>query len=105
MLCLYQQPTGEVTLDRAGKVQTPRDWRSKPRRESVRQLLRHVTPVPEKWARAAEGMFSRPVSWKKQPLLREVVLVPMTPSGDGDTWTCRLDGSTLFSSHVGLECR
>ncbi|MDT0267650.1 CRISPR-associated helicase Cas3' [Streptomyces sp. DSM 44915] len=103
VLCLYEQSPGHFTLDRDGKVPLLRDWESKPSRASVRQLMQFVTPVPGKWARDAEGLRDRPESWEKQPLLRQLVLLPMAPEGDEGTWHCRTGGDALASSSVGLE--
>ncbi|WP_170184821.1 CRISPR-associated helicase Cas3' [Streptomyces sedi] len=103
VLCLYKQSPDRFTLDREGTVPLPRDWDKRPSRDSVRQLIRFVTPVPGKWAREADGLKKRPESWEKQALLRELVLLPMTSSAAGGVWSVEVGSGVLSSSHVGLE--
>ncbi|MFI7276256.1 CRISPR-associated endonuclease Cas3'' [Streptomyces sp. NPDC049879] len=103
VLCLYKQSSGHITLDREGSVSLPDDWRSKPSRDSVRQLMTFVTPVPGTWARTTEGLMERPPSWEKQPLLRQLVLLPMTPDSQGNSWSCDAGDGVITSSSLGLE--
>ncbi|ARQ72265.1 CRISPR-associated helicase/endonuclease Cas3 [Streptomyces marincola] len=102
VLCLYEQSPGHFTLDREGKVALPRDWRSKPSPDSVRQLMAFVVPVPGKWVRDATGLMEQPPSWKKQPLLRQLALLPMSEDSGG-SWTHEAGGSVIVSSRLGLE--
>lgn len=103
VLCLYEQSPGHFTLDREGALPLPRDWDKQPSRDSVRQLMQCVTPVPGKWARDAAGHLERPASWEKQTLLRQLVLLPMTSSAGGRVWSLETGSGVLSSSHVGLE--
>ncbi|UED88405.1 CRISPR-associated helicase Cas3' [Streptomyces profundus] len=103
MLCLYEQSPDHFTLDREGAVPLPRDWDKQPSRDSVRQLMQFVTPVPGKWAREAGGLKIRPASWEKQTLLRQLVLLPMTSPAGGGAWSLEVGSGVLSSSHVGLE--
>lgn len=103
VLCLYEQPGGQFSLDRNAETPLLGDWKSKPiTRAWVKQLIKHMTPVPGEWARSADGVLARPAGWKKQPLLSDLVLLPMRPSGDG-IWSCDIGDNTITSSMVGLE--
>ncbi|RKN11000.1 CRISPR-associated endonuclease Cas3'' [Streptomyces radicis] len=102
VLCLYEQSTGPFTLDRDGTIPPPSDWKSMPSRDSLRQLMTYVTPVPGSWVRAAGDVLTRPSGWKKQPLLRDLVVLPMQLGTDG-VWSGRAGERTIRSSEVGLE--
>ena len=105
VLCLYQQPSGLLTLDREGNTELPPPGKALSR-DHVVQIMEHVTPVPGKWLRGEGDTVPAPASWEKQALLRDVVLLRMQADAEDPlVWQCAYGGSVITSSSEGLEQR
>lgn len=101
VLCLYAQQDGTVTLDPSGEVPVPRGRLG---RREVALLMAHVAPVPGKWLRDGAEAVSTPSSWSRQPMLGDLVLLPMEREApEADRWSCRRGSRTIAISAVGLE--
>ncbi|MFI8963075.1 CRISPR-associated helicase Cas3' [Streptomyces sp. NPDC053493] len=103
VLCVYEQGDGGVTLDAEGCVPMPTS-RGGPSRQELRLLMEHAAPVPGRWLRDGTESQPAPAGWEKHPLLRDLVVLRMTQSGDG-TWSSPRGGRTFTVSHVGIERR
>lgn len=104
VLCLYQHDNGELSLDEAGQVALPRARRRGLTRDQLATVMAHVAPVPGRWLRTntgAEG-FAPPKQWGMKPVLRDLVVLPMTADGDG-SWSCGFEGKIIRMCEVGLE--
>ncbi|MET9409101.1 CRISPR-associated endonuclease Cas3'' [Streptomyces sp. NPDC002935] len=103
VLCLYEQPGGDLTLDENGTIPFPRGGRRGPSRDELASVMAHAAPVPGKWLRGgADQDVLAPASWNRQPLLRDLALLRMTPAHQG-SWSCRYGDRTITISDVGLE--
>ncbi|MFE1407807.1 CRISPR-associated helicase Cas3' [Streptomyces sp. NPDC058770] len=102
VLCLYEQADGAVTLDPGGKEPVPAGGRHGLEAAKLADVARRVAPVPGRWLRGGEPAGAVPQKWGTHPSLRDLVLLSMSPVGDG-TWRCRHGRYTIFLSEVGLE--
>ncbi|WP_030267603.1 CRISPR-associated endonuclease Cas3'' [Streptomyces violens] len=106
VLCLYQQPSGALTLDESGLLALPTGGRSGLSRQEVAQVMAHVAPVPGKWLRGGGEGHPTPAAWDRQPALRDLVVLKMLPAGSGETdgsWVCPFGEKTIKNSSVGIE--
>ncbi|MEU8764272.1 CRISPR-associated endonuclease Cas3'' [Streptomyces sp. NPDC048659] len=102
VLCVYEQGSGALTLDAEGRVAVP-VRRGGLSRDELVLLVEHAAPVPGRWLLDESGREPVPDGWGKHPLLRDLVVLRMTPAGDG-TWSTRGPGGrTITISHVGIE--
>ncbi|MGA4867247.1 CRISPR-associated helicase Cas3' [Streptomyces lavendulocolor] len=109
VLCVFEQGDGSVSLDVEGRTPLPGPSLSP---DDLREVMAHVAPVPGRWLREAgaeeEGL---PEQWQRYAVLRDVVLLRMSPAtgaaagGGGRAWSCRRAGLTISVSGVGLEAR
>ncbi|MFF3787765.1 CRISPR-associated helicase Cas3' [Streptomyces sp. NPDC001933] len=102
VLCLYEQADGVVTLDPEGKAPVPAGGRHGLKAAELADVARRVAPVPGRWLRGGELAGAVPQRWGTHPSLRDLVLLAMSPMGDG-TWRCRHGRYTISMSEVGLE--
>lgn len=100
VLCLYEQPDGELTLDADGGMRF-RDLSRQPSRGELAELMCRVAPVPGSWLRGVEGM-SVPGEWRKQPLLRDLVLLQVNPVGH-HSWACQHGDRSISVTPEGFE--
>lgn len=104
VLCLYQQPDGMATLDPRGTAEAPAGGRWGLRPDELADVARRVAPVPGRWLRGGEPDTAVPQGWGTHPSLRDLVLLPMVPAGEG-SWVCRYGRFTISISGVGLEAQ
>ncbi|MFG3370562.1 CRISPR-associated endonuclease Cas3'' [Streptomyces sp. NPDC048156] len=107
VLCLYEQSSGAMTLDEAGTLPLPTRGRNGLSHAELAQVMTNTAPVPGKWLRT-EGVegHAAPKGWDRQPMLRDLVLLRMRPTGRDDTgavWSCRHGTRTIRISAAGLE--
>ncbi|WP_165987948.1 CRISPR-associated helicase Cas3' [Streptomyces sp. YIM 98790] len=103
VVCLFEQPGGQLALQPQGSPGQPADWRS-PSRKTIETIMRHVVPVPGSWLRGGgDGDVEQPPpSWSRRPLLRDLTLLRFRDQGEG--WEARCGESTLVYSHdLGLK--
>ncbi|MGW6287358.1 CRISPR-associated helicase Cas3' [Streptomyces sp. NPDC055107] len=104
VLCLYQQSGGMTTLDPQGTVEVPGGGRYGLRSAELADVARRVAPVPGRWLRGGGPDAAVPEGWGVHPSLRDLVLLPMVPAGEG-RWVCRYGRFTISVSGVGLEAQ
>ncbi|MFF1627422.1 CRISPR-associated endonuclease Cas3'' [Streptomyces sp. NPDC058272] len=105
VLCLYEQPDGDLALDEGGVLALPSGGKSRLTHAELTQVMARVAPVPGTWLRGAEG-HPAPPGWGKHPVLRDVVLLRMQSAGrddNGAVWSGRHGTRTIRLSGVGLE--
>ncbi|MER5353399.1 hypothetical protein ABT093_24075 [Kitasatospora sp. NPDC002551] len=101
-VCVYVHAGGEPTLDADGKIPLPGRGGEVLRREDIERIVRHTVPVPGRWLQGRDAEHEVPRSWRKRPVLADLVLLPMRQDGQG-RWRCRLGGRELEISEVGLS--
>ncbi|MEU5718703.1 CRISPR-associated endonuclease Cas3'' [Streptomyces sp. NPDC020403] len=104
VLCLYAQADGKATLDPAGDVPGPAGGRHGLRAAELAGVARRVAPVPGRWLRGADPGGTVPENWGTHPSLRDLVVLRMSPAGDG-VWACSHGRYTVSISDVGLEAQ
>ncbi|MEU1086924.1 CRISPR-associated helicase Cas3' [Streptomyces sp. NPDC005892] len=102
VLCLYEQLDGTVTLDQEGRTPVPAGGRFGLAAAELAGVARRVAPVPGRWLRGGEPEATVPVKWGTHPSLRDLVVLRMSPTGDG-AWACRHGRFVISISEVGLE--
>ncbi|MER5556713.1 CRISPR-associated helicase Cas3' [Streptomyces sp. NPDC002793] len=104
VLCLYEQAGGVATLDPEGRVPVPAGGRHGLRAAQLADVARRVAPVPGRWLRGAEPGATVPEKWGTHPSLRDLVVLRMSPAGNG-SWACSHGRYTVSISDVGLEAQ
>ncbi|MFJ4126027.1 CRISPR-associated endonuclease Cas3'' [[Kitasatospora] papulosa] len=102
VLCLYEQAGGATSLDPEGRALVPAGGRFGLRASELADVARRVAPVPGRWLRGGESGAEVPESWGTHPSLRDLVVLRMSPAGEG-SWACRHGRYTISISDVGLE--
>ncbi|MEU6964985.1 CRISPR-associated helicase Cas3' [Streptomyces chrestomyceticus] len=77
LLPCYRQPSGTLSLDRAGARALPDRERLRP--HEVRAVLERTVAVPEDWVSDSAGCPPVPPSWARHPLLADLTLLAHTP--------------------------
>ncbi|MCX4554288.1 CRISPR-associated helicase Cas3' [Streptomyces sp. NBC_01500] len=105
VLCLYEQEDGRATLDAAGTVPLPLGGRHGLTRGELTAVATRVAPVPGRWLRTGEPGAPRPVGWGDHLVLRDLVLLRMTPNQacPEAVWGCLYGDRNITVSDVGLE--
>jgi CRISPR-associated endonuclease/helicase Cas3 len=83
LLCAYEQPGGDVTLDVAGALRLPQpggDGRMAV--EDVRAVMSRTIPVSADWFAGNRDRHQPPATWADQPMLSELLLL-VQPVRDG----------------------
>ncbi|MFD8342320.1 CRISPR-associated endonuclease Cas3'' [[Kitasatospora] papulosa] len=102
VLCLYEQAGGATSLDPEGRALVPAGGRLGLRAAELADVARRVAPVPGRWLRGGESGAEVPESWGTHPSVRDLVVLRMSPAGEG-SWACRHGRYTISISGVGLE--
>lgn len=76
LLCAYEHPGGQVTLDRAGKTELPAATSAgRLAVEDVRAVMRRTIPVRADWFAGHEDDHQPPTGWSEHPLLGDLLVL------------------------------
>ncbi|MEU0283468.1 CRISPR-associated helicase Cas3' [Streptomyces sp. NPDC006195] len=103
VLCLYEQPGGQLALDEDGGMPLAVLERSSGLSvDEVSVVMARVAPAPGSWLRGGEG-HPLPEGWEEHSALGDLVLLCMARELRGGRWVCRHGNRTISISPVGLE--
>ncbi|MFD8326454.1 CRISPR-associated helicase Cas3' [Streptomyces lydicus] len=102
-VCVFVQPGGAVTLDPQGVSPVP-GWEQGGRVSvaQARAVMRQTVPVPGRWLRGRGTAQEVPVSWGRLAALRELCVLPMRRSVDGE-WACSVGDRSISFTSEGLD--
>ncbi|MCX4690706.1 CRISPR-associated helicase Cas3' [Kitasatospora purpeofusca] len=102
-VCVYAGAGGELTLDVEGQVPLPGSAAGRTvGREAVVLIMQHTVPLPGRWLAGRSTENEVPASWRKRPMLADLVLLPMRQDANG-RWTCRLGERGIEISDEGIS--
>jgi CRISPR-associated endonuclease/helicase Cas3 len=94
LLCVFEQPGGQLTLDAAGTVKLPQDGEGLGA-EEVRQVMGRTVTVRADWFTAADWpLLQVPAAWADHVRLGELRVLRL-PVVDGVAWPAVLSRGTL----------